>query len=248
MKGRNTSKNTLTAALRPRIARRATQQIGSVHPLPPPILIDERHGSRNLEDVQPKGTNFTVRELIDVNTSNEQLAFEHLSAHLGSGTDYKIEFKSQLHVADHWREAIGLKVPVVGNSQKLFSSSTTEVDPAGSERSSCQKESPYQEELTTEQNPTGPNQSRRSNLAAQEAGATDNQNFLPAGQPNSGQLPDGRNMPLSRWATMKGTPSECRREEKHDHERGIMWNISMETQILGVACEIPFDPGPSRSP
>ena len=35
MRGRNTAKNTLTSALRPRIARRATQQIGSVHPLPP---------------------------------------------------------------------------------------------------------------------------------------------------------------------------------------------------------------------
>ena len=35
MKGRNTAKNTLTSALRPRIARRATQQIGSVYPLPP---------------------------------------------------------------------------------------------------------------------------------------------------------------------------------------------------------------------
>ena len=140
-----------------------------------------------------------------MNTSNEQLAVEHLSAHLGSGTDYKIEFKSQLHAADHWREAIGLEVPVVANSHKLFSSSTTEIDPAGSERSGCQKETPYQEELTTEQNPTGPNQSRRANLAAQEAGATDNQNFLPAGgweqnhrwsqplhagQPNSGQLPE----------------------------------------------------------
>ena len=225
-----------------------------------PVLIDERQGSRNLEDARPQGTNFTVRELIDVNTSNEQLAVEHLSAHLGSGTDYKIEFKSQLHAADHWREAIGLEVPVVANSQKLFSSSTTELDPAGSERSGCQKETPYQEELTTEQNPTGPNQSRRANLAAQEARATDNQNFLPAsgweqnhrwsqplhaGQPNSGQVPDGRNMSLSQWATTKGTQSECRREEKQEQERGIMWDISMETQILGVACEIPFDPGPS---
>ena len=34
MKGRNTAKNTLTSALRPRIARRATQQMGSIHPLP----------------------------------------------------------------------------------------------------------------------------------------------------------------------------------------------------------------------
>ena len=72
-----------------------------------PVLIDERQGSRNLEDAQPQGTNFTVRELIDVNTSNEQLAVEHLSAHLGSGTDYKIEFKSQLHAADHWRDWSG---------------------------------------------------------------------------------------------------------------------------------------------
>ena len=144
-------------------------------------MIDERQGSQNLEDAQPQGTNFTARELIDVNMANEQLAVENLSAHLGSGRDYKIEFKSQLHAADHWREAIGLEAPVVGNSQELFSSSTTELDPASSERSGCQKETPYQEELTTEQNPTGPNQSRRANLAAQEAGATDNQNLLPAG-------------------------------------------------------------------
>ena len=198
-----------------------------------------------------------------MNTSNEQLAVEHLSAHFGLGTDYKIEFKSQLHAADHWREAIGLEAPVVANSQELFSSSTTELDPASSEGSGCQKETPYQEELTTEQNPTGPNQSRRANLAAQEAGATDTQNFLPAdgweqshrwsqplhaGQPNSGQLPDERNMSLSRWATMKGTQSECRREKKQEQERGIMWVSSMETQILGVACAIPFDPVPSQSP
>ena len=145
-----------------------------------PVLIDERQGSQNQEDAQPQGTNFTVREIIDVNTSNEQLAVEHLSAHLGPGTDYKIEFKSQLYAADHWREAIGLEAPVVANSQELFSSSTTELDPASSERSGCQKETAYQEELTTERNPTGPNQSRRANLAGQEAGATDNQNFLPA--------------------------------------------------------------------
>ena len=54
-------------------------------------------------------------------------------------------------------------------------------------------------------------------------------------------------MSLSRWATMKGTQSECRREEKQEQEGGIMSVSSMETQILGVACEIPFDPGPSRS-
>ena len=80
------------------------------------------------------------------------------------------------------------------------------------------KETPYQEELTTEQNPTGHNQSRRANLAAQEAGATDNQTFLAAdgweqnhkwsrplhaGQPNSAQPQDGRNMSLSRWAILK---------------------------------------------
>ena len=47
---------------------------------------------------------------------------------------------------------------------------------------------------------------------------------------------------------MKGIQSECRREEKQEQERGIMWQISMETQILNVASEIPFDPGPSRSP
>ena len=104
-----------------------------------PVLIDERKGSQNLEDAQPQGTNFTVRELIDVNTSNEQLAVEYLSAHLGSGTDYKIEFKSQSLAADHWREAIGLEASVVANSQELFSSSTTELDPASSERSGCQK-------------------------------------------------------------------------------------------------------------
>ena len=102
-----------------------------------PALIDERQGSQNLEDAQ--GSNYTVRELIDVNTANEQLAVEHLSAHLGSGTDNKIEFKSQLHAADHWREAIGLEAPVVANSQELFSSSTTELDPASNERSGCQK-------------------------------------------------------------------------------------------------------------
>ena len=143
-----------------------------------PVLIDERQGSQNLEDAHPQGTHFTVRELIDVNTANEQLAVEHLSAHLSTGTDYKIEFKSQLHAADHWREAIGLEAPVVANSQEMFSCSTTELDPASS---GCQKETPYQEELKTQQNPTGPHQSRRANLAAQEAGATDNQNFLPAG-------------------------------------------------------------------
>ena len=198
-----------------------------------------------------------------MNTSNEQLAVEHLSAHRGSDIDSKIEFKSQLHAADHWREVIGLEEPMVANSQDLFSSSTTELGPPSSERSGCQMETPYQEKLTAEQNPTGPNQSRRANLAAQEAGATDNQTFPPAdgweqnhrwsqplhaSQPNSGQPPDGRNMSLSRWATMKGTQSECRREEQQRQEGGITWNISMETQILGVACEIPFDPGPSRSP
>ena len=182
---------------------------------------------------------------------------------LAQAQTIKIEFKSQLHAADHWREAIGLEAPVVANGQELLFSSTTELDPASSERSGCQKETPCQEELTTEQNPTGPHQSRRASLAAQEAGATDNQNFLPAGgweqnhrwsqplhagQSNSGQLPDGRNMSLSRWAIMKGTQSECRREEKQEQERGIMCVSSMETSILGVACEIPFDPGPSRSP
>ena len=124
-----------------------------------PVLIDEKQGSRNLEDAQPQRTNFTVRELIDVNTSNKQLAVENLSAHLGSGTDYKIEFKSQLHAANHWREVIGLEAPVVANTQEFFSIITTELDPASSERSGCQKETPYQK-LTAEQNPTGPNQSR----------------------------------------------------------------------------------------
>ena len=221
-----------------------------------PVLIDERQGSQNLEDAQPQGTNFTVKEIIDVNTANEQLAVEHLSAHLGSGTDYKIEFKSQLHAADHWREAIGLEEPVVANSQELFSSSTTELDPASSERSGCQKETPYQEELTTVQNPTATNQSRRANLAAQEAGATDNQTFFPAGgreqnhrwsqplhagQPNSGQLPDGRNMSLSRWATLKGTQSECRREEKQEQERVIMWNQQSEAGYHSVGNAKPLN-------
>ena len=104
-----------------------------------PVLIDDRQVSQNLEDAQPQGTNYTVRELIDVNTAKEQLAVEHLSSHLGSGTDYKIEFKSQLHAADHWREAIGLETSLVANSQELFSSSTKELDPASSERSGCQK-------------------------------------------------------------------------------------------------------------
>ena len=113
-------------------------------------------------------------------TSDKQPAVQHSSAYLGSDIDSKIEFKSQLHAADHWREVIGLEAPVVANSQKLFSSSTTELDPASSERSGCQKETPYQEKLTTEQNPTEANQSRRANLAAKEAGATDNQTFLPA--------------------------------------------------------------------
>ena len=43
-----------------------------------PVLIDERQGSQNLEDAQPQGTNFTVRELIDVNTANEQLAVSNI--------------------------------------------------------------------------------------------------------------------------------------------------------------------------
>ena len=227
------------------------------------MSIDEMQSEQKFELPQSERPEITLRESLHMRTSDKQPAVQYFSAHLGSDVDSKIEFKSQLHATDHWREVIGLEAPLAANSQELFSSSTTELDPASSERSGCQKETPYQEELTTEQNPTGPNQSRRANLATQEAGATDNQNVLPvgggeqnhrwsqplhAGQPNSVQLPDGRNMSLSRWATMKETQSECRREEKQEKERGIMWASSMETQILGVACEIPFDPGPSRSP
>ena len=227
------------------------------------MAIDETQSEQKFELPQSERPKTTLRESLHTRSSDKQPAVQHLSAHRGSDIDSKIEFKSQLHPADHWREVTGLEEPMVANSKELFSSSTTELGPPSSERSGCQKETPYQEKLTAEQNSTGPNQSRRANMAAQEAGATDNQTFPPAdgweqnhrwsqplhaSQPNSGQPPDGRNMSLSRWATMKRTQSECRREEQQGQEGGITWDISMETQILGAACEIPFDPGPSRSP
>ena len=150
---------------------------------------------------------------------------------------------------------------MVANSQELFSSSTTELGPPSSERSSCQKETPYQEKLTAEQNPQDltkadertwlrKKQERRTiKPFLQRMGGnktTGGVNPYMQARPNSGQPPDGGNMSLSRWATMKGTQSECRREEQQGQEGGITWDISMETQILGVACEIPIDPGPSR--
>ena len=140
----------------------------------------ERPKTTLRESLHTRSSDKQLRESLHTRSSDKQLAVQHLSAHRGSDIDSNIEFKSQLHAADHWREVVGLEEPMVANSPEWFSSSTTELGPPSSERNGCQNETPYQEKLTAEQNPTGPNQSRRANLAAQEAGATDNQTFPPA--------------------------------------------------------------------
>ena len=118
------------------------------------MAIDEKQSEQNFELPQSERPKTTLRESLHKRSSDKQPAVQNLSAHRGSDIDSKFEFKPQLHAADHWREVTGLEEPMVANSQQFFSSSTTELGPPSSERSGCQKETPYQEKLTAEQNPT----------------------------------------------------------------------------------------------
>ena len=93
------------------------------------MAIDETQSEQNFELLQSERPKTTLRESLHTRSSDKQPVVQHLSAHRGSDIDSKIEFKSQLHAADHWREVTGLEEPMVANSQELFSSSTTELGP-----------------------------------------------------------------------------------------------------------------------